>query len=274
MAVDVNFKHLFKVIILSLIIFGFFTVGFMYFKQESMIFAPEKLPPDFKFTFQERFEELEWPAAGARIHALHFKTDRPKGVVLYFHGNAGSLKGWGEVAVDFTGRGYDVVMPDYRGFGKSTGRIKNEKMLLDDAQIAYDDVRKNYTENRIVLYGRSIGTGLAVHLARTNRPRMVILESPYLSLLNMAMHHYPLFPRPLLNLLLRYPLRTDLWIADVACPVYLFHGTRDHIIPFNESEQLSRLIRSEHQLIAVPDGGHNDLSDFRRYRDGLDRILK
>jgi hypothetical protein len=274
MAVDVNFKRFFGVITLSLILFGFLTAGFMYFKQENMIFAPEKLPPDFKFTFQERFEELEWPAAGARIHALHFKTDRPKGVVLYFHGNAGSLRSWGEVAADFTGRGYDVVIPDYRGFGKSTGQIKSEKMLLDDAQIAYGYVRKNHSENQIVLYGRSIGTGLAVHLARTNRPRMVILESPYLSLLNMAMHHYPLFPRPLLSLLLRYPLRSDLWIADVACPVYLFHGKRDDIIPFSESEQLSKLVRSRYELIAVPEGDHNNLSDFRQYRDGLDRILK
>ena len=274
MEVDVSLKNFVGFIILSAAIFGFLTAGFMYFKQENMIFAPERLPPDFKFTFQERFEEVEWPADGARIHALHFKTDRPKGVVLYFHGNAGSLKSWGEVAADFTGRGYDVVMPDYRGFGKSTGQIKSEKMLLDDAKIAYDYVRKNYTENQIVLYGRSIGTGLVVHLARTNRPRMVILESPYLSLIDMAARHYDTLPRALLNLLIRYPMRSDLWIADVACPVYFFHGTNDSIIPFSDSEQLGKLVRSRQELIGVPSGGHNNLSDFRQYREGLDRILK
>jgi len=74
--------------------------------------------------------------------------------------------------------------------------------------------------------------------------------------------------------LVRYHLRTDLWIADVACPVYLFHGERDNIIPFTESEHLSKLILSEHQLIAVPEGGHNNLEDFRQYREALDRILK
>jgi len=274
MEVDVNIKKFLGSVVLSLAIFFLMAGGFMYFKQENMIFAPEALSTDFKFTFQEPFEEINWPADGARINALHFRTKKPKGVVLYFHGNAGSLKSWGEVAPDFMQRGYDIVIPDYRGFGKSTGRIESEKMLLKDAETAYDYVKKNFSENQIILYGRSIGTGMAVHLARTNRPRMVILESPYLSLLDLAARHYSLVPRPLLNLLLRYPLRTDLWIADVACPVYLFHGEKDTIIPFNESERLSKLIRSEHQLIAVPEGDHNNLGDYRQYREALNRILR
>lgn len=269
-----NIKKFLASVLLSLGIFFLMAAGFIYFKQENMIFAPEVLPPDYKFTFQERFEEINWPVDGARINALHFKAAQPKGIVLYFHGNAGSLKSWGDVARDFTRRGYDILIPDYRGFGKSTGRIENEKMLLKDAETAYDYVKKNFPENQIILYGRSVGTGIAVHLARTSRPRMVILESPYLSLLNMAARHYSLFPRPLLSLLVRYPLRTDLWITDVACPVYLFHGTRDDIIPFDESEQLSKLVRSERQLIAVPGGGHNNLGDFRQYREALDRILR
>jgi fermentation-respiration switch protein FrsA (DUF1100 family) len=274
MGVDVNIKNFFGLVFISLTIFVLMAVGFMYFKQENMIFAPEALPPDFKFTFQERFEELNWPVDGARINALHFRAAKPKGIVLYFHGNAGSLKSWGDVAPDFTKRGYDIVIPDYRGFGKSTGRIESEKMLLQDAETAYAYVKKTFPENQIILYGRSIGTGIAVHLARTNRPRMVILESPYLSLLDLAARYHSLVPRPLLSLMVRYPLRTDLWIADVACPVYLFHGEKDNVIPFNESERLSKLIRSEHQLIAVPEGGHNNLEDFRQYRDALDRILR
>lgn len=267
-------KKLLGFVILSLTIFGFVNAGFMYFKQEDMIFAPERLPPDFRFAFQDRFEELEWPVDGARIHALHFRTVKPKGVVLYFHGNAGSLKSWGEVATDFTRRGYDIVIPDYRGFGKSTGQIKNERMLHDDAQTAYNQVRKQFPENQIILYGRSIGTAMAVHLARTARPRMVILESPFFSLLDMAVHHYEPIPRPLLSLLIRYPMRSDQWITEVTSPVYLIHGSNDGVIPFSESERLSKLIRSRYELIAVPGGNHNNLNDFRQYREALDRILK
>lgn len=267
-------KKIFGYVFLSLAIYVLMTGGFMYFKQENMLFAPEALPPDFKFTFQERFEELNWSVDGARINALHFRAVKPKGIVLYLHGNAGSLKNWGDVAPDFTRRGYDIVIPDYRGFGKSTGRITSEKMLLQDAAAAYDYVKKTFPENQVILYGRSIGTGIAVYLARTNRPRMVILESPYLSLLDLAARYHSLIPRPLLSLLVRYPMRTDLWIADVACPVYLIHGEKDKVIPFNESERLSTLIRSGHQLIAVPEGDHNNLGDFHQYRQALDRILR
>ncbi len=269
-----NIKKLFGFIFLSVTIYVLMAGGFMYFKQENMIFAPEALPPDFKFTFQERFEELNWPVDGARINALHFRAAKPKGIVLYFHGNAGSLKNWGDVSQDFTRRDYDIVIPDYRGFGKSTGRIESEKMLLQDAETAYTYVKKTFPENQIILYGRSIGTGLpSIWPGRTGRA-WSFWSRPISVCWIWRRVYYSLFPRPLLSLLVRYSMRTDLWIADVVCPVYLFHGERDKVIPFNESERLSKLIRSEHQLIAVPEGGHNNLGDFRQYREALDRILR
>ena len=264
----------FRTAVISLFLFGFLGCSLMYFKQENVIFYPEVLPPGFSYSFPGRFEELAWPVEGAVINALHFKAERPKGTVLYFHGNAGSLRSWGEIAPDFTGRGYDVVIPDYRGFGKSTGRIRGETMLLRDAEVAYERIKRICPENRIILYGRSVGTGLAVYLAAANRPRMVILESPYYSFLDLAAHHYPLIPRSLLRALLRYPLRTDRWIAKVECPVYLFHGERDEIIPHEASVRLIPLIRSERVLITIPAGGHNDLGEHALYHRQLDRILK
>jgi len=100
--------------------------------QENLIFFPEILPPDYKYTFSQPFEEATVPVEGATINAVLFRSANPKGVILYFHGNAGSLRTWGDVAGDFTSRGYDILIPDYRGFGKSTGSISNEKMLLAD----------------------------------------------------------------------------------------------------------------------------------------------
>ena len=119
-----------------------------------------------------------------------------------------------------------------------------------------------------------VGTGLAVYLAAANRPRMVILESPYYSFLDLAAYHYPLIPRPLLRLLLRYPLRTDQWIAKVECPIYLFHGERDEIIPHASSVRLLPLIRSERMLTTIPSGGHNDLGEHDLYQRKLDQILR
>ena len=248
--------------------------GFFYFRQENIIFYPEVLPPDFKYSFPTRFDEITLPVDGAAINALHFKTENPRGVVLYFHGNAGNLGGWGEVALEFTRRGYDVLIPDYRGFGKSAGKIKNEEMLHRDAAVAYNYLKERYPENQIIIYGRSIGTGIAVYLAKSVKPRMILLESPFFSLKDLAKYHHPYMPAQLLGLVLKYPMRTDLWISDVSCPVYLFHGTKDDIVPYSSSEQLFKLIKAEKKLVTIPGGGHNDLSDFSLYHEQLDKILK
>lgn len=246
----------------------------MSFDQEQMIFFPEVLPPGYRFAFPESFAEVNLPVDGATIHALHFKTADAKGVILYFHGNAGSLSSWGYVAPDFTGRHYDVLVVDYRGYGKSTGRIQNEQMLHDDAAAVHDYVKTIYREEQIILYGRSIGTGIACRVAMQNKPRMLILESPYFSLKDIANRFIPFMPAALIDTVFKYPLRTDLWIPQVACPVYLFHGTQDEIIPFDSSTRLEGLIKSKHELIAIPGGGHNNLIDYPLYHEGLDRILK
>jgi alpha-beta hydrolase superfamily lysophospholipase len=246
----------------------------MNFDQERMIFYPEVLPPGFRFHFPVPFEEINLKVEGATINTLHFKTADSKGVIVYFHGNAGSLSSWGSVAPDFTNRGYDVFIADYQGYGKSTGRILSEKMLHNDAAAIYSYIKNRYPEDRIILYGRSIGTGIACHLAMQNKPRMLILESPYFSLKDIANRFIPFMPAVLIDKIFKYPLRTDLWIPNVACPVYLFHGTEDEIIPFNSSVRLIPLIRTEHELIAVPGGGHNDLIEYPVYHDGLDRILR
>ena len=260
-------------IILAVTISVVLGCGYFYFRQENIIFYPDVLPPDFKYSFSERFDELTLQVDGAAINALHFKTERPRGVILYFHGNAGNLSGWGEVAFDFTKRGYDILIPDYRGFGKSTGKIKNEEMLHGDAAVAYKYLKERYPENQIIIYGRSVGTGIAVYLAKSINPRMIILESPFFSMKDLAKYHHPFMPEYLIGLILKYPMRTDLWIADVSCQIYIFHGTKDDIVPYSSSERLLKLIKTEKELIIIPGGGHNDLSDFTLYQEQLNHIL-
>ena len=258
-----------------LVILGFIVgCGVFYFRQENMIFYPEALPPDFHYSFPARFEEITLSVDGAAINALHFKTDNPKGAIIYFHGNAGNLRGWGEVALDFTRLSYDVLIPDYRGYGKSTGKIQSEEMLHRDAAVAYNYLKDRYIENQIIIYGRSIGTGIAAYLAKETRPRMLILESPMFNMQDLAKYHYTFMPAMLVSLILKYPMRTDLWIADLPCPVYLFHGTADDIVPYSSSERLIKLIKTDGRLITIPGGGHNNLSDFPLYHEELERILK
>ena len=242
--------------------------------QEGFIFYPEKLPSDYRFDFSVPFEEITLPVEGAAINALLFKAAKPRGVVLYFHGNAGSLRSWGDVAVEFTGRDYDILIPDYRGFGKSTGSITSEAALLQDGTAAYEFLARHYPEDRIVLYGRSIGTGIATHIAGIKQPKALILESPYFNLMDVASHHYPLIPVSLLEAFLRYPLRTDRWIAKVPCRIYIFHGTADTTIPYRASERLLQLCKDRGRLIRLEGGDHNNLADFALYQEQLGMILR
>src|SRR5436190_1275553 len=105
--------------------------GTFYVTQEKMIFYPEPISADFKFKFNANFEELFIKSKDAEINALHFKTNNPKGVILYFHGNAGSLDTWGDLGEEFTRTGYDFFIFDYRGYGKSTGSRSEEAFHAD-----------------------------------------------------------------------------------------------------------------------------------------------
>ena len=242
----------------------------LYRLQERLIFFPERLSPNHRYSFPTSFREITWQVDDATLHALHFTVEQPKGVILYLHGNAGSLRSWGHIASGFVERGYDVLIPDYRGYGKSTGTITHERILLEDAMVAYTELRKQYAEAQIIVYGRSLGTGIAVYLATLNPPNILILETPYLSLRELATRQFPFVP----PMLLKYPLRTDRWISAVTCPVYLLHGTRDEIIPHDSSERLLPLIKSDHELFSIPGGGHNNLAEFAEYQAALDRILR
>lgn len=262
-------KMLLTVLILAALVYVAVCV-LLYFFQERLIFYPEMTAADFEYSFPHRFDEVSWKVDGATIHALHFKVDSPRGVVLYLHGNAGSLRSWGAVASHFIEHGYDILIPDYRGYGKSTGRITSERMLLGDASEVYTQLQRLYPEDQIIVYGRSLGTGIAAYLAASKSPRMLILESPYYSLSDLAKRQFPFVP----SILLKYPLRTDLWVRKLSCPTYLFHGTSDEFIPFNSSERLLPLIETEHELFAIEGGGHNDLVEFARYHEKLDQILR
>jgi hypothetical protein len=256
--------------VVSILGIYFVICGLLYVYQERFIFFPEVVSPDFTYRFRAPFEEVTWRVDGATIHAVHFRVAQPKGVILYLHGNAGSIRSWGRVAEELVTHGYDVLMPDYRGYGKSTGTITSEQMLHDDAALAYTYLQQHYEEHQIVVYGRSIGTGLAVYLARSHHPRMLILETPYYNLQELATAQFPFIP----SFLLKYPLRTDGWIAEVTCPIYLFHGTEDEVIPYSASQRLVPLIRTQHQVFTIEGGGHNNLGTFRQYHEHLATILQ
>ncbi|MFK7813718.1 MAG: alpha/beta hydrolase [Maribacter sp.] len=243
----------------------------LYFLQDYLMFKPEKLEKDFQFHYenQETEEYNVETRDGATINGLHFKVKEPKGVVFYLKGNSKSMRGWGKFAVDFTRHGYDVIMVDYRGFGKSTGR-RTQKAVKRDLQVVYNKIKENVDEKYIVLYGRSLGSGFATKLASMNNPRMLILDAPYYSLSKVAKRYVPFMP---LSVLLKFPMPTYKWLKYVQCPIHIIHGTDDKLIPFKTSVKLSKIKPKLTTLHSIIGGGHKNLNTFEYYHKVLDEII-
>jgi uncharacterized protein len=242
----------------------------LYFIQERFIFKPEKLPKDFAYKYDVPFKELFFDVKkGVSINGLHFYCTKPNGLILYLHGNTRSIKGWAKYAKDFYRYNYDVVMVDYRGFGKSTGK-RSEYDIKKDLQFVYDTLAVQYHEHHILVYGRSLGSGFATKLAADNKPRYLIIDSPYFSFVKVVERFLPFLPG---KFVLRYHLRTDKWITRVNCHTYIIHGTKDWLIPVSHSEKLQKLNPHKITLIRIHGGGHNNLPSFPEYHNFIRDIL-
>jgi pimeloyl-ACP methyl ester carboxylesterase len=254
------------------IIFGIVALSILvYFFQEKLIFKPEKLKQDFKFKYDIPFKEYFFDIEpGVRINGLHFYRENPKGLILYFHGNTRSIKGWAKYAKDFYRYDYDVGLVDYRGFGKSTGK-RSEKEMINDMQFIYDRLKERYSEDYLIVYGRSLGSGFATKLASDNNPRYLILDSPYFNFTRVLERFFPILP---IRFVLRFKLRTDKWITKVKCHTYIIHGTKDRLIPIRHSESLQKIKPGKITLIRIHGGKHNNLPSFDEYHNFLRDILK
>jgi uncharacterized protein len=246
-------------------------IAIAYIVQEYIIFKPEKLHKNFKFNYDVPFKELNFEVdKDATINGLHFFVEKPLGLVLYFHGNSRSIKGWSKYAKDFLRFGYDVVLVDYRGFGKSTGR-RSEANMLSDMQFVYDSLAVQYTEHHLIVYGRSLGSGFAAKVASDNKPRYLILDAPFYSFLKVTERFLPILP---VRYILNYQFRTDRWIRHVNCHTYILHGTKDWLIPISHSEKLQQLSPRKITILRINGGGHNNLPKFDEYHNFLRDILK
>ena len=240
--------------------------------QKKLIFLPTKLEADYEYQFTEPFEELFLETEdGARLNAVHFKNENPKGLILYFHGNAGDLSRWGEFASDFTEYNYDVLIMDYRTYGKSTGAI-SENNLFDDADLFYKYALNSYSEDNIIVYGRSLGTTFATFIASENNPRKLILETPFYNLEEIAKKRFPILP---VKYFLKYRFSSNAFITSVKCAIVIFHGTEDNIVPYISGKRLSKLVAEDIlTFITIEGGEHNNLVDFEEYRLGISEALK
>ncbi|HEY5688325.1 MAG TPA: alpha/beta fold hydrolase [Yeosuana sp.] len=257
-----------------IVVIGLYTIicGSLYFFQENIIFRPTVLSQDHIYKFSHPFQEIFLKADdGGIINAVLFKNESPKGVILYFHGNVGDLNRWGRITQYFANKNYDVLVMDYRTYGKSTGDL-TETQLYNDAQMCYDYIKMNYNENSITVYGRSLGSAFATYVSSKNKPKQTILEAPFFSLEDVTQRRLFMFPA---KYLLKFRFPNFEYVQNINNPLYIFHGTDDAVVPFESGKKLfnaSSKINSE--FILIPHGTHNNLNEYDSYKNQINELLK
>ncbi len=240
--------------------------------QENLIFLPHKLSAHHVFKFDTSFKEIDLKTTDGKdvLNGVLFysQLDTTNGVVLFFHGNSGNIQSWGGTSGLYTGLGYDILYYDYRGFGKSRGRISSEEQLIRDGELFYDYLKKIYGEKNLIVTGTSIGAGIASLVVKNKNPRALYLNAAFYSLQDLIQEKTLIIP----DRMIRYKLLTNEVLPNLTCPIVLFHGDKDHLIPASHMQQLGKL-NSTIKTHLLPRCGHNNIFNSDQFRQLMTAYL-
>lgn len=237
------------------------------------MFHPERLEPDHKFQFKSRSEELKIPVNSEDTISLikfHPSIDSPKGVVLYYHGNMKNVQHYAGYVDVFLQHGYEVWMGDYPGFGKTTGE-RTEVKMYEQSRIIYAMAAARYESDSIIIYGKSLGTGIATYVASYAKAKNLVLETPYYSIPTLFAHYAFIYP---VDAMTNYKIPTYQYIQEVKYPIIIFHGTGDDVIPYKNAKRLLPFLKLTDRFITIENGGHNTLTKSPEYRITMDSLLR
>ncbi len=180
----------------------------------------------------------------------------PGVTVLVFNGNAGNRAHRGPLAAAFRRHGLQVLLVDYRGYGGNPG-APTEKGLAADSRAAraYLAGRPDVDASRIVYFGESLGTAVAIDLAVEHPPAALVLRSPFTSMADLGRHHYPFLP---VRLLLRDRFAAIDQIRRIRAPLLVIAGAHDRVVPIESSRRLYDAVVAPKTLLVLPDADHND----------------
>jgi fermentation-respiration switch protein FrsA (DUF1100 family) len=241
----------------------------VYVAQRSLMYFPDTVHTAPAAAGLPDAEEVSLTASdGVNVIAWHVAARDGKPVILYFHGNGGALRNRVERFRKLITDGIGLVALEYRGYGGLSGS-PSEQGLIADAEAAYAFAAARYQATQLVLWGESLGSGVAVALAAEKPVGRVILEAPFTSALAVGQRHYWYLP---VRLLMKDQFRSDERIAKVTAPLMIMHGMHDRIIPYAMGEQLFDLANKPKHIVRFLDGGHEDL-DTNGALDAVGRFL-
>ena len=247
-----------KWLVTAVIVYGGF-VALLYLAQRLFQYFPERRRTAPSAVGLTKAEEVVLDTAdGERVIVWHVPPCGGQPVFVYFHGNGGSLRWREERFRDLIADGSGLVALSYRGYGGSSGH-PTEKGLIEDAKAAYAFSAARYPAERLVLWGKSLGSALALSLAAENPVGRVVLEAPFTSAVDVGAQHYWFVP---VRLLMKDRFRSDLRASKVTAPVLVVHGENDMVVPITLGERLYGLVQAPKRFVRVAGGGHNDLGAF------------
>ena len=245
--------------------------------QRTLIYFPDRDVPSPAVTGLADVEAVRIQAAdGVTLQAwfLPGRAPQPSPAAIVFNGNAGNKAYRGSLAVALRGLGLSVLLFDYRGFGDSEGS-PTEGGLYEDARAVrrYVAGRSDVQADRLVYFGESLGSAVAVRLAVEHAPAALILRSPFTSLVDVGRLHYPILP---VRWLLRDRFSSIDAIASVRSPVLIVAGDRDRIVPVEQSRRLFERASGPRELVVVRGADHNDaeLIEGRQVIDAVRKFLE
>jgi fermentation-respiration switch protein FrsA (DUF1100 family) len=246
---------------IALVLLGIYlgAAAVLYVFQRDYLYFPDKQRPAADLAGVASLREFELVTSdGLRLLAWYLPPARGRPVVLYFHGNAGSIANRVPRLADFADAGLGVLMPEYRGYGGNEG-VPTETGLYADAAAAMDFLDKEaIAPNRIVVYGESLGTGVATRVASEHGVAAVVLEAPYTSIAAIAARHYSFVP---VGLMLKDRFDSLSRIAQLRAPILILQGERDQVVPPELGRELFAAAPEPKQFWVAPGAGHEDLYD-------------
>lgn len=263
-----------RIIIFSILGFYLFFGLLLFFFQERLVYMPTRDTNTTPKSWGLSWEEVTFTTSdGLKIWGWFVSAPKARGTLLFCHGNAGNLTHRGDSIQTFISLGLNVFIFDYRGYGKSEGSPTEKGTYLDgEGAFQYLTETRKISPSEIVIFGRSLGGGIASYLAEKYPPKILILESTFTSAVDVGAELYSFFP---VRLLARIQYPTKKRIPKMNCPILFIHSPQDEVIPYTHSRKLFELAKEPKEFIEIK-GGHNEgfwLSG-KIYQEGMEKFLK
>lgn len=257
----------------KILLFSYCAIGIaLYYLQEKFLFHPKKLDSNYVFKFDQKFEEVKLPFNDTDTMSIvkFFPADAMrKGIVVYYHGNMENIEHYAAFAKTFTNAGWEVWMEDYPGFGKSTGEMTEQK-LYDQAMQLKKMADAKYKPDSIIVYGKSLGTGIAAYVASNSFQKLLIMESPYYSIPDLSATYAFIYPTALMS---TYKIPTYKYLQDVRCRTVIFHGTEDGVVPYRCAVKLKKYLKPSDTFVTINGADHQNINRQKIYYDALGSLL-